>query len=172
MWNPYNGLGLPLAFNWQSASFSVPSLIGYLLPVRYAYTAGVMTTLFIAGTGAYALGRVLRLGFLGAVMIATIFELSGPQIAWLGYPNGQVMAWGGWLFAAGVLVVRGNRRAPAIALFAVVIACSIYAGHPETLIVMAAATFIFFLALLACPAEPCRLNSISPLGPYEDRSST
>jgi len=32
LWNPYSGPGLPLAFNWQSASFGVPSLIGYLMP--------------------------------------------------------------------------------------------------------------------------------------------
>ena len=110
LWNPYNGLGLPLAFNWQSAAFGVPSLIGYLFPIRYAYTVGVIATLLIAGTGAYFLGRVLRLGFLGAIMVATVFELSGPLVAWLGYPQAQVMSWGGWLFAAGILVVRGERR--------------------------------------------------------------
>src|SRR5579863_1353464 len=31
LWNPYSGLGMPLAFNWQSASFSLPALVGYLL---------------------------------------------------------------------------------------------------------------------------------------------
>lgn len=158
LWNPYNGLGLPLAFNWQSTSFGVPSLIGYLLPLRYAYTAGVVATLIIAGTGAYVLARVLRLGFLGALMVATVFELGGPLVAWLGYPQGQVMAWGGWLFAAGVLVVRGNRRVAAITLFAVVTACSIYAGHPETLIVMAGAMLVFLIVLLALRAMPSRLG--------------
>ena len=43
--------------HWQSATFSVPSLIGYLFPLRLAYTVGVMVTLVIAGTGAYVLGR-------------------------------------------------------------------------------------------------------------------
>ncbi len=28
LWNPYSALGLPLAFNWQSAAISNPSLIG------------------------------------------------------------------------------------------------------------------------------------------------
>jgi hypothetical protein len=43
--NPYSGLGLPLTFKWQSASFGVPSLIGYLMPLRYAYTAAVVASL-------------------------------------------------------------------------------------------------------------------------------
>src|ERR1700722_8569793 len=27
LWNPYTALGLPLAFNWQSATFSLPALV-------------------------------------------------------------------------------------------------------------------------------------------------
>ena len=152
LWNPYNGLGLPLAFNWQSAVFSVPSLVGYLVPLRSAYTVGVFVTLVIAGFGAYVLGRTLRLGILGALMIATVFELCGPLVTWLGYPQAQTMAWGGWLFAAGLLLLRGSHRLPAIVLFAVVTACTIYSGHPETLIVMMLATVLFLATILASGA--------------------
>ena len=49
LWNPYSGLGLPLAFNWQSAAFSLPALIGYLFPLHLAYTAQIVVTLVIAG---------------------------------------------------------------------------------------------------------------------------
>ena len=31
LWDPFSGLGLPLAFNWQSAAFSLPSVIGLSL---------------------------------------------------------------------------------------------------------------------------------------------
>ena len=158
LWNPYNGLGLPLAFNWQSSSFGVSSLIGYLFPIRYAYTAGVVATMVIAGTGAYVLARLLRQGFLGALMVATVFELSGPLVAYLGYPQGQVLAFGGWLFAAGVLVVQGKRRIPAISFFAFILACSIYAGHPESLVVMFVAIMVFLTTLLAVRALPHRLG--------------
>ena len=103
-WNPFNGLGRPLAFNWQSAVFSVPSLVGYLVSLRDAYGTGVIVTLAIAGSGAYVLGWTLRLGIIGALTIATVFELCGPLVAWLGYPQAQTMAWGGRLFAAGLLV--------------------------------------------------------------------
>ena len=161
LWNPYNGTGLPLAFNWQSASFGVPSLIGYLLPIHDAYTAAVLATLVIAGTGAYVLARVLRMGFLGALMAATVFELGGPLMGWLGYPHGQVLAWGGWLFAAGLLVIRGTRRMPAITLLAVVIACSIYAGQPETLILMLGAMAVFLIVVLALRATPSRMGFAS-----------
>jgi hypothetical protein len=163
LWNPYGGLGLPLAFNWQSATFSVPSLIGYLFPQRDAFTAGVVVTLIIAGSGGYVLGRVLRLRMLGALTIATVFELSGPLIAWLGFPQAQTMAWGGWLFAAALLIMRGERRVRSIVLFAVVLACTVYSGHPETLITVLSAALLLVALLLVSRTLPARLSL--PRGP-------
>jgi hypothetical protein len=91
-------------------------------------------------------------------MIATVFELSGPMIAWLGYPQAQVMAWGGWLFAAGILVVRGRRRPLAVLLLAVVVAGAIYAGHPESLVVMLGALVVFLVVQLALRVLPSRFG--------------
>ena len=82
LWNPYGGLGMPLAFNWQSAPFGVPNLISYLVPLQYAYTVSVLAMLMIAGTGAYLAGRVLKLGVLASAMAGTVFELSGPITGW------------------------------------------------------------------------------------------
>jgi len=71
LWNPSSGLGMPIAFNWQSAPFGLPALVGYVVPLRYAYTVGVIVTLFVAGSGAYFFGRVLRLGVLASTMSGT-----------------------------------------------------------------------------------------------------
>ncbi len=149
LWNPYSAFGLPLAFNWASAPFSVPAMLGYLFPVRLAYTVQVVTTLVISGTGMYVLGRVLRLGRLGCVMAATVFELSGPVIGWLGWPQSSVMSWAGWLFAAALLVLRGRHRARDIAFFAVVVACMVYAGYPEGVALLGLALVVFLGVLLA-----------------------
>ena len=70
LWNPYGGLGMPLSFNWQSATFSLPALIGYLVPAQFSYTVTVIVTMIVAGTGAYFLGRVLHLGVSGSAWSA------------------------------------------------------------------------------------------------------
>jgi Bacterial membrane protein YfhO len=150
LWNPYNGLGLPLAFNWQSAPFSLPSAIGYLFPLRYAYDIGIATTLLVAGSGAYVLGRVLGLGVLASAMAGTVFELSGPMTGWLGFPHSAVMSWAGWWFAAAWMIVSGRHRSYSIALLAVTVALAIYAGQPEVIIVIAIALVIFVSIVLAC----------------------
>ena len=152
LWDPYSALGTPLAFNWQSAPFSITSIVGYFLPVHWAYTSAVVLSAVIAGTGAYVFGRVLGIGVFGAVLAGTIFELSGSFIWLLGWPTSTVAAWFGWLLACVVLVVRGERRVRCIALMALVVAESVYAGQIDMLGVMAFATAIFVFALFAARA--------------------
>ena len=149
LWNPYGALGLPLAFNWQAASFSVPALIGYLFPFNLAFTVQVVITLIIAGTGAYAFGRVLNWAMIPCLFAGTVFELSGPMIGWLGWPTSSVLAWSGWLFAAAFLIL--NRRAGVlpVAGLALVVAAMFYAGHPEVLALVALSLVIAVAVVLA-----------------------
>ena len=84
-------------------------------------------------------------------MAATVFELSGPFFGWLGWPIASVMSWAGWLFAAASLVVRGGHRARAITFFALVVACAIYAGQPDTLVMLRWWRCVFVVALALWP---------------------
>jgi hypothetical protein len=148
LWNPYNALGMPLAFNWQSAVFSLPNLVGYLFPLRLAYTAQVLTTLVVAGSGAYVLARVLRCGAVAAAFAGTVFELSGAFMIYLGWPIASVFSWSGWLLAATILVIRGQRRARYVALFALILALAVYAGQPDALTILLVALAVFVVVLL------------------------
>jgi uncharacterized integral membrane protein len=148
LWNPYEGLGMPLAFNWQTAAFSLPTLIGYLFPLHLTFTVQVVLTLVIAGTGTYALCRVLQLGTLACVFAATAFELSGPMLGWLGWPHAAVLSWSGWLFAAALLVVGGRRRLRNVVLLALAVAAMIYAGQAEIFVFECLALGLFVLCLL------------------------
>jgi hypothetical protein len=153
IWNPYSGLGMPLAFNWQTAPFALPALVGYLAPVRDAFTVGVATNIVVAGTGAYLLGRVLGMGVVASAAAGTIFELSGPFVAWLGYPFPSVMCWAGWMFAVGLLLLRGRHRAGYTVALAVIVALSLYGGAPEGFAVLMVAVTVFFVVALVSRAE-------------------
>jgi hypothetical protein len=142
LWNPFNGLGLPLAFNWQSGAFSLPVVVSYAFPLHLAYTVQIVLTTVIAGTGAYVLARVLRVGVIGCAIAGTVFELSGSFMGWLGYPHASVMSWAGWLLAVAILIVRGGHRVRNISLFAVLLALAIYAGQPEILTMLVASAII------------------------------
>ncbi len=147
LWNPYSALGMPLTFNWQSATFSVPALVGYLFPLHLAYTVQVLITLVLAGTGVYVLTRVLHCGILASAFAGTVFELCGAFMFWLGWPLAAVVSWAGWLFAAAIIVIRGSRRARGIVFLALAVAFAIYAGQPDALTVLGAA-FVVFLVVI------------------------
>jgi hypothetical protein len=149
LWNPYSALGMPLAFNWQSSAFSVPALISYALPLRYVYTSQVLATLIVAGSGAYVFGRVLRLRILACVFLGVAFELSGPFFAWVGWPIASVASWTGWILAGLVLVLRGRHRIRYVVLTGAAVACSVYAGQPDALILLGGACALFVVLALA-----------------------
>jgi len=149
LWNPYNGLGTPLAFNWQSAPFSLSSVLTYLVPLRLAFTAAIAVNLLVAASGAYVLGRVLRMGAIGAAMVGTVFVLSGPFAAWLGFPFASVNCWAGWILAFGILAIRARRPMWATVATALSIAGMLYGGQPEGATVLLLAVGAFFGLLLA-----------------------
>ncbi|HVA03637.1 MAG TPA: YfhO family protein [Acidimicrobiales bacterium] len=149
LWNPYNVLGMPLAFSWQSGVFSVPVLLSYLAPLHLAYTVIVLSKFVIAGAGAYTLCRVLGMGPLSAAFGGTVFELSGPMLHYAGWAMTGVTCWAGWLFAVAVVLMRGRHRMRYTILLALVVAAAVYGGHPESLAVMAVSLVIFLGVSLA-----------------------
>ena len=170
LWNPFNGLGLPLAFNWQSGVFSLPTVIGYAFPLHLAYTAQIFVTLLIAGTGAYALARVLHLGTIGCATAGTIYELSGSFTGWLGWPHAAVMSWAGWLLAATILIVRGgHHRTRNIAAFAVVFALAVFSGQPEILTILLVSAIVVASTMLIMKMRAAQ-NLTCSLGPLLDLS--
>lgn len=146
-WNPYTGLGLPLAFNLQSASFSLPTLISYLFPLSWAYTVTIVVKMLIAGTGALFFGRVMGLRVGPATFGATVFELSGSFTAWLGWPESGVFCWLGWVLGAALLNVRGRHGVRDVGLLAAFLALSAFGGQPESL-AMTLGFAILFVAVL------------------------
>jgi hypothetical protein len=147
LWNPDSLLGLPLAFNFQSAPFSLSVAIGYAVPVRLAHTATVVARLLIAGSGAYVACRVMGLRVLSALTCATIFELSGGLTIWLGSYEAGCLGFMGWVVAASTLVQRGEHRARDVTLLAVALCLLLYSGEPQ--IALLALSSVVVLATVA-----------------------
>ena len=146
LWDPYSLLGLPLAFNWQSAPFSLPALAGYLVPVRFAFDLALVVKLVLAGSGTFILCRLLGVGIFSAAFAGTVYELSGAFSGWLGWSAAGVLALMGWTLAGVVLVFRGDRRG--IPLLATAIAFSIYGGYPEASLFLLIALGLFALTMI------------------------
>lgn len=162
-WNPFAGLGLPLAFNFQAASFSLPTDVAYLFPLHLAYTVSVVVKLLIAGTGALFLARVLGVRLLAATFAGTVFELSGGFTAWLGWPQSGVYCWLGWILGAIVLAVRSTRPARSCSMLAVTVALMVLGGHPESIAITLLAAAIFALVLVLSGDVAGRIRAVGRL---------
>lgn len=147
IWNPDSVLGMPLAFNLQSAPFSLPVALGYLFPLGLEHTVAIVARLLIGGSGMYVLGRVLGLRPLPAVFGASIFELSGAYTVWLGAYESGCLGFAGWVLAASVLVVRQRRRPRAVVLLAVSLALALAGGEPQIAIVLLGCLAVFATVL-------------------------
>lgn len=148
LWIHDEGIGMPLAFNFGSAAFSLPALVSYIFPLGAVLWVQILVSLVVGGTGAYFLGRVLRLHPVACALAGTTWVLSGPFFGYLGLPDTSVMSWAGWQFAAVVLIVRGRHRLCSVALLAVSLAFSIYAGNPQIEVVILLALCVFVVVVL------------------------
>ena len=151
LWNPYNVLGTPLAFNWQSATFSVPALVGYLAPQRLDYTVQLVVTMVVGGTGAYVLGRVLRLTIPSVCSPGSPSNCAARSSAgWAGRWPRSCRGRAGCSLPPCWWSVAVTGPAPS-SCFSVVLACAVYAGQPDTLV----------LLLLAVPCSPWSCSCVA-----------
>ena len=160
LWNPFSLFGLPQFANFQSSVLSLPDLVSYAVPARYAFLAVVVMKLLIAGTGAYVFGRVIGLGATASSFAGITYLLSGGFSSDLSWPLTDVFAWLGWMAAFAVLAYRWRGRARYVAGLAVATAFSIYGGFPEANAYMA-----LFLAIAGCVIVACLLARRARLHP-------
>lgn len=129
-WNPYSGVGLPLAAEMQSSALFLPYILLLALPHGM-----VLLTIALQWTAGLATWRLLRRFDLkqGAVVGALLFELSA-SFSWMGAPAGLPVAFLP-LFLLGIERARAKaleHRPGGYRLIAVAVALSLYAGFFET----------------------------------------
>ena len=130
-WDPFTGIGMPLAAEMQSSALFLPYILLLALPAGYVLL--LLSLQWTAGLATWRLLLRLRLGQEAAVVGAVLFELCA-SFAWLGPPAGLPVAF-------LPLFLLGIERAHAAVLagqpggwrvIAAAVALSLYAGFPET----------------------------------------
>ena len=147
LWNPYSDLGLPELANFQSAPFSLPSLISYMFPVNICYSVIVISKIILTAMGCYVLARVLKISFGLSLLAGIAAELAGPTAAWAGWPQTGVSEWFCWIIACLVLIIRKPKPIYGIYL-ALATAFLIAGGFPEVIAIAAIAVAIFICTFL------------------------
>lgn len=133
LWNHYEGVGAPLAGDMQPAALFVPFNLLLKLPNGYLIFRVVLET--FAGIGMFLFLRRLKISQKFAVIGGVLFALNG-CFAVLGSAVFAPIAFLPWLMLSIEMmfdsIKEKKRWFNGVALFAVMLAYSIYAGFPET----------------------------------------
>ena len=148
-WNPYSGVGLPLAGMYQPAAF-FPLTLLLILPQGMLIQHILLQ--IIAGLGTYALLRQMGLGRLTSVTGGLLFAFNG-TLAWFDNATAMPVPFLPWIlfgveralsfsYIKGQEARRGGKGNGGYFILAVSIALSLLAGFPEV-------TFIYGLFVLS-----------------------
>lgn len=140
-WNPYIMLGVPHAANPQAGLFYPASVLGFLFPIATSLVWDQVLHLLWAGLGAFLLARSARLPRGAAAALAAAYALS-PFLIYrvtAGIPTlVAALSWAPWAWLAWL-----GGRAP---LLAAIFALQFFSGHPQFLVVNAAAMALWSAA--------------------------
>jgi hypothetical protein len=130
-WNPYNGVGLPLAAEAQPASLFLPFVLLQHFQSGFLWVQIILQ--IIAGLCAYLFFKKLGLTELAAMTGGLLYELNG-TFAWFGLPiTGPIAFLPMLLLGTESLLQRINdKRAGGWWPISLALTWSIYAGFPET----------------------------------------
>jgi len=142
--NRWNGAGMPLAGNAQSAAFSPFTLLTLIWPIPEAFLLAASLKLLLAMTGMWLWTRELSASRAASLLAAIAFALSMSFSQWILFPSTAVFCLWPWMLFLIERTRDATRRTRAVAALIVVLAGAALAGHPETLAlgVLFAALFI------------------------------
>ncbi|GAB3582522.1 hypothetical protein [Calidifontibacter terrae] len=157
LWNPYEGLGQPLAGEMQSAAFFLPFALLQLLP--NGIFAMHLALELVAGIGTLLFLRSLRLSWAAAAAGGCLFAVNGAFSVMTNAPFNPiaflpVALWG------VELVARSTRSRAGLWVIALAIAAMLFAGFPETAYLEALFVGVWSLVRLGMLRRTARLRFV------------
>jgi hypothetical protein len=144
LWNPYQGIGAPLAGNMQSSAFDPFLFALHVHPTPLLQDLTLLIGLMLIGAAAYFAARMLRLGVLAAVLTGSVYGLSGWFFVYSNVEWFRTYMYLPLLLAFVEWIIRSPRRLP-VALLGLSVAGMLVVGMPEPAFMAMVATGLFAL---------------------------
>ncbi len=161
-WNPYSGVGMPLAAEVQNESFFLPFVL--LLHFHNGWFLQRMLFQLLSGIFTYAFLMELRLGTAAALLGGALFSLNGTFILTAGTVTAPIFCLP--LLLLGIEhtwhAATANRRM-GWSLVPLALAGSIYAGFPETAYLNSLLAGCWTLLRLAQSPGPARARFLGKM---------
>lgn len=139
LWNPWVGMGAPLAANYQTALFYPPYwsylvflVIGGIELMAWSMTILVVLHLIWAGIGTVKLLDDLGIGKLGQVVGGLAFSLSGYMVSRAGFLSiNAAAAWIPWILLFSKSLTSTTKKKKYFWLTGLVLGFQLLAGHAQ-----------------------------------------
>jgi len=128
----WNGCGMALAANGQSAVFSPFTFLMFALPLANAFTLAAAVKLYLALFGTWMWLSELGVSRAGALFGAVCFGLSFVMAPWLLFPHTSVICLWPWALFAIELLREERAFGRAFWALTVIFFCWAVGGHPES----------------------------------------
>lgn len=158
LWNPHQACGYALIGMLEVGIFYPLNLILYLLPNIIAWDLLIFARLFFAGLFTFLFMRQLGFKNTPALSAAIVFMLSGPMILLQYWTANVDLLAPLLLLVLDKLVKKTSLRAMCLA--AIVVALTIFAGHPEHVFLVNAYGLAFFIFRTVTLQKPAQFGKI------------
>ena len=159
----WNGCGMALAANGQSAAFSPFTFLMFPIPLPEAFTLSVAAKLFLALLGVLLWLREMEIRLPAAFFGATAFAFSLTMTPWLLFSLSAVFCLWPWALFAIERLFREPSSGRGRLLLALVLGCWILAGHPESAVLGAILIALFLAARALLRDETIRRASLAAI---------
>lgn len=131
LWNPYIGVGQPLAADSSHHVFS-PFVLGFFLPVQF-WDFPLLAALWVAGIFTFLFLRNLGLNFTSTISGGIFYMLSGGFAWYLTNPNVMVMAFTPFILYSLEKIYQ-NRNLKHIVLASIAFSFGVLGSHLESIV--------------------------------------
>lgn len=162
LWNPYNGIGMPLMANQQSALLYPLNILFFVLPFPIAWSMQIFLTPLLGGFFFYLYGRKLKLSFFGSVFGSITFAFSGFMIVWLEWNTvAQSFLWLPfilWGIEALFLCNENKKKLLYTLLISLGLMSSFFAGHLQTFFYVGLISLVYCLAKITMQSHGKKIS--------------
>jgi hypothetical protein len=150
LWNPFQGIGQPLAGNMDSNALNPLRIFLYLTPTPYMWDLYLLFRLLLAGIFAYLFMRAIEVSYLTSIFSAVLFMFCGYFIFSIDMHHLDVEIFLPFAFLCVEKIIQNRRNLNWVILCGIGIFFTIVGGQPQsTFLILSFATFYYFFRVFA-----------------------
>ena len=153
LWNPYMGVGQPLAANMDSNAYSPIRVLLHLWPSAFIWDLFLIFRLFLAGFFSFAFFKSINISQISSIFAAALYMVGGYFIFNIDMHHVDVEIFFPLLLLCYEKILHKNKVGLWGVLYSVVIFCMLTGGQPQSAFLNLSIGTLYFMVRLLCDSD-------------------